>query len=41
MFKPHIWESSDSLVIIQNALKKGDCRTLKSAISQEKNDEST
>lgn len=41
MFKPHIWESSDSLVIIQNALKKGDYRTLKSAISREKNDELT
>ena len=39
MHKSHIWEKSDSWDIGQNALGQSDCRSFKSTISLEQNDE--
>ena len=41
LHKSHIWENSGSRVMSQNAFSQSDCRILKSAISQEKIDQST
>ena len=41
LHESHIWENSGSWVLSQNAQGQSDCRILKSAIFQEKSDEST